>query len=85
MFKEIDDNVHLVEKYDVNSFSKFKHLVNGPWIYRQFVCFIFYLTEKINIFSKEHRRILYTLEEKKKWFIMVSLKKIHFDKFASIY
>jgi len=85
MFEEIYDDVHLVKKYDVNSFSKFENMVNGPWLYRQFVCFVLYLTETINRFSKEHRRIIQTLNVEKKLFTTVSFKDLNLDNTMSIH
>lgn len=66
MFDEIYDEVYLVEKHDTNNFSKYDNSVDGPWLYRQFVCLVLYLTEKINEFSKEHKKIVQTLYAEKK-------------------
>lgn len=74
MFEEISDDVYLVEKNDQHAFTKYKDSVTGSWLYRHFVSVVLYVTEKINTFSKEYRKIMQTLFIEKKM-LMVSLCK----------
>lgn len=75
MFENIYDDIYLVEKYDTNILSKYDNFVNGPWFYRQIICVILYLTDKINEFSKKHRQIIQLLQIEKTLF-MVNLLEI---------
>lgn len=78
MFEEVYDDVYLVEKYDTNNFYNYEAVAtNSPWIYQQFVCFIFYVTAKINRFSKEHRHIMHVLNIEKKKLISVRFIEIN--------
>jgi len=73
MFEKIYDDVNLVVKHDSHIFSKYqKDSINGSWLYRQFVYFVFHLTEKMNSYSEEHRQIMETLNAEKK-LLMVDL------------
>lgn len=72
MFKEISDDVHLVKRYDSKSFSKYGALVKGSWLYRYWICLIMYVTDKINEFSEQHRKIMKALFNEKQ-ILMVSL------------
>lgn len=73
MFEKIYDDVYLVVKYDSNIFSKYHgDSVNGSWLYRQFVYFVYHLIEKMNRYSEEHRQIMETLNAEKK-LLMVGL------------
>ncbi|KAE9525194.1 hypothetical protein AGLY_014438, partial [Aphis glycines] len=66
MFEKIYDDVYLVVKYDTHIFSKYYgDSVNGSWLYRQFVYFVFYLTEQMNSYSEKHRQIMETLNAEK--------------------
>lgn len=67
MFEEVYDEVYFVEKYDTDNFRKHETATeNSSWLYRQFACFVLYITEKINEFSKEHRNIMHVLNIEKK-------------------
>jgi len=66
MFEKIYDDVYLVVKYDASIFSKYGDSVKGSWLYRQFVYFVLYITEKMNSYSEEHRQIMETLNAEKK-------------------
>lgn len=66
MFEDISDDVHLVERYDTNYFSKYENTVDGSWLYQHLVFLVLYMTEKINQFSKEYRKIMQTLFIEKK-------------------
>jgi hypothetical protein len=78
MFEKVYDDVYFVEKYDTENFNNDDEAVtiNNPWIYRPFVYFILYVTEKINIFSKKHRHIMHVLNIEKKKLILVSFIEI---------
>eukprot|EP00102_Acyrthosiphon_pisum_P024176 XP_016661386.1 PREDICTED: piezo-type mechanosensitive ion channel component 2-like [Acyrthosiphon pisum] len=67
MFEKIYDDVNLVAKHDRHIFSKYHgDSINGSWLYRHFVYFVFNLTEKMNSYSKEYRQIMETLNAEKK-------------------
>lgn len=70
MFENIYDDIYLVEKYDTNILSKYKDFVNGPWFYRQIICVVLCLTDKIDEFSKKHRKITQVLQVEKKLFMV---------------
>jgi len=73
MFEKIYDDVNLVAKYDRSFFSKYHgDSIKGSWLYRQFVYFVFNLTEKMNSYSEEYRQIMETLNAEKK-LLMVDL------------
>lgn len=73
MFEKIYDDVDLVVKYDRHIFSKYHgDSINGSWLYRHFVYFMFNLIEKMNNYSEEHRQITETLNAEKK-LLMVDL------------
>lgn len=74
MFKEISDDVHLVKRFNSKSFSKYEALVKGSWMYRYWICLIMYVTDKINEFSEERRKIMKALL-KEKQMLMVGLFK----------
>lgn len=74
MFEEIYDDVYLVEKYNSNNVSRHYQypVINGNLLYRQFAYFVIYLTEQINEFSKDYRKMMNTLHlEKKKLIVSV--------------
>lgn len=66
MFEEIYDDVYLVEKHDTELFPQNDDSIKGPWLYRQFIYFVLYLSERIDEFSIEHRKIVQTLYTEKK-------------------
>lgn len=71
MFEVVYDDVYFVEKYDTDYFHKHETIaVNSPWLYRQLLYIIIYVTEKLNKFSKEHRHIMQVLNEEKKKLIV---------------
>lgn len=73
MFEKIYDDVDLVVKHDRHIFSKYHgDSINGSWLYRHFVYFMFNLIEKMNNYSEEHRQITETLNAEKK-ILMVDL------------
>lgn len=85
MFEKIYDDVYLVVKYDASTFSIYQSSVNGSWLYRQFVSFVLYITEKINSFSQEHRQIMTTLNTEKKLLMVVNIQIFTLLHYALIY